>query len=91
MIIPYTKFEDFGIIRFWVMKIFIHHIMVMLRSADKHADADERFTPANVVGVSNNNNINNNNNNNNISIYQLNETTLSSFLISLLGRKRFAQ
>jgi len=47
-VIPYTKFEDFGIIRF------------SSKAADRHrdtqTDADDRFTPATDIGVSNNNN-----------------------------------
>ena len=49
-VIPNTKFEDFGIIRFWVM---LHTNKWMYRHTDAQTDANERFTPATVVGVSN--------------------------------------
>jgi len=41
MVIPYTKFEDFGIIRF----------LVMLRR-NRTTDADECFTHVTVIGLS---------------------------------------
>ena len=50
--IPYTKFEDFEIIRFWVMlrtDIQAHRYTQL----QAHTDAAKRFTPATVVGVSN--------------------------------------
>jgi len=42
------------------MVIVVSAILVL---SDTHADADKRFTPVTVVGMSNNNNNNNNNNN----------------------------
>jgi len=43
---PYTKFEDFGIICFWVM-------LRTNRQTDTQTGMDECFTPATIVGVSN--------------------------------------
>ena len=45
-IIPYTKFEHFRIIRFWV-------ILRRDTETDRRTDAAKHFTPATVVGVSN--------------------------------------
>ena len=44
-VVPYTKFEHFGIIRFL--------IYAADRQTDAQTDADERLTPATIVGVSN--------------------------------------
>jgi len=40
-VIPYTKFEHFGVIRFWVIDIFIHHKMIVkmkMESKNKQTD-----------------------------------------------------
>jgi len=49
-IIPYTKFEHFGIICFWV--IVRPYRPTYDTQTDAQTDADERFTSATVVGVS---------------------------------------
>ena len=52
-VIPYTKFEDFGIILL-SYTAYTHIQYYRERERERERDADERFTPATVVGVSKN-------------------------------------
>ena len=47
-VIPYTKFEHFGIIRFWVM------LRTNTKQTDKQTDSKIQPTPTDIVGMGNN-------------------------------------